>query len=80
LTAEVAEDLGAMPIEDVVATPVGTPETRQVRIRGGNFPFNVTRTVIPLTNDLRQVNITVSYISKGATKTNSAVVYKHRAM
>jgi prepilin-type N-terminal cleavage/methylation domain-containing protein len=77
LTAEVAEDLGALPIESVVAT--GTPETRQVSIRGGVFPYQVTRTVTPLSNDLRQVNITVSYTSKGVTKTNSAVVYKHRA-
>lgn len=77
LTAEVAEDLGAMPIESVVATV--TPETRQVSIRGGVFPYQVTRTVTTLTNDLRQVNITVSYTSQGVTKTNSAVVYKHRA-
>jgi type IV pilus assembly protein PilV len=79
ITTEVAEDLGAMPIEDVVSTPVLTPETRQVSIRGVNVPYTVTRTVTSLTNDLRQIDITVSYTSKGVTKTNSAVVYKHRA-
>jgi Tfp pilus assembly protein PilV len=79
VTSEVAEDLGATPIESVVSTPTGTPEIRQASIRGTNIPFEVTRTVIPLTNDLRQVNITVSYTSNGITKTNSAVVYKHRA-
>lgn len=77
VTSEVAEDLGAMPIENVVSTV--TPETRQANIRGINVPFLVTRTVFPLTNDLRQINITVSYTSNGVTKTNSAVVYKHRA-
>lgn len=77
VTSEVAEDLGATPIESVVSTV--TAEIRQASIRGTNFPFEVTRTVIPLSNDLRQVNITVSYTSKGVTKTNSAVVYKHRA-
>lgn len=79
ITSEVAEDLGAAPIETVVTIPVSTPQTRQASIRGTNFPFNVTMEVTPLTNDLRQVNITVSYTSKGVTKTNSAVVYKHRA-
>lgn len=79
VTTEVAEDLGAMSIEDVVSTPVLTPEVRQVSIRGTNVPYTVTRTVTSLTNDLRQVDITVSYTSKGVTKTNSAVVYKHRA-
>lgn len=77
VTSEVAEDLGATPIESVVSTV--TAEIRQASIRGTNFPFEVTRTVIPLTNDLRQVNINVSYTTKGVTKTNSAVVYKHRA-
>lgn len=79
VTSEVAEDLGATPIESVVSTPSGTPEIRQASIRGTNIPFEVTRTVIPLTNDLRQVNITVSYTRNGITKTNTAVVYKHRA-
>lgn len=75
VTTDVAEDLGAMPIEDVVT---GT-ETRQVSIRGSNVNYSVTRTVTPLTNDLRQVNITIGYTFKGVPKTNSAVVYKHRA-
>jgi hypothetical protein len=76
ITSEVAEDLGATPIENVVSTV----ETRQASIRGTNVPFLVTKTVpSPLSNDLRQVNITVSYTSQGVTKTNSAVVYKHRA-
>ena len=79
LTSEVAEDLGALPIEDVVATPVGSPETRQVSIRGTNVAFTIARVVIPRTNDLRQVNITVGYTYKGIPKSNSAVVYKHRA-
>lgn len=79
ITSEVAEDLGAMTIESVVSTPTGTPEIRQASIRGTNIPLEVTRTVTTLTNDLRQVNITISYTSKGVTKTNSAVVYKHRA-
>lgn len=80
LTSEIAEEVGAMPIENVVATPVGTPETHQVRIRGTNVAFKVARVVTPLTNDLRQVDITVTYSFKGTdNKSNSAVVYKHRA-
>lgn len=80
LTSEVAEELAALPIEDVIATPVGTPETRQVSIRGANVAFKVERVVTPLTNDLRQVDITVRYSFKGIdNKSNSAVIYKHRA-
>lgn len=79
VTSEVAENLVSMPIDDVVATPTGTPEIRQVSIRGTNVPFSVIRVVTSLSNDLRQIDITVSYSSKGVTKTNSAVVYKHRA-
>lgn len=79
VTAEVAEDLLAMPIEDVASTPTGSPETRQMNVRGADVSFEVTRVVSSLSNDLRQINITVSYIIKGVTKTNSAVVYKHRA-
>lgn len=80
LTSEVAEELGAMSIEDVVATPVATPEIRQVSIRGTNVAFKVARVVTPLTNDLRQVDITVTYSFKGTdNKSNSAVIYKHRA-
>lgn len=75
VTTEVAEDLGALPIDEVIT---GT-ETRQVIIRGGNYAFTVARNVSPLTNDLRQVDITVSYTHRGITQTNSAVVYKHRA-
>lgn len=75
VTTEVAEDLGAMPIENVI----DGIETRQTSIRGINIPYTVVLDVENLTNDLRQVNITVSYTSKGVTKTNSAVVYKHRA-
>lgn len=75
LTSEVAEDLGALTIEDVVD---GT-STREVSIRGKNIPFTVILDVESLTNDVSQVDITVSYIIKGITKTNSAVVYKHRA-
>lgn len=75
VTSEVVEEQLSLPIESVVS---GT-ETRQVSIRGTNVPFTVTRTMTPLTTDLRQVDITVTYTVNGVNRINSAVIYKHRA-
>lgn len=75
VTSEVAEDLGALAIEDVID---GT-STRQVNIRGVNVPFTVILDVESLTNDVSQVEIEVRYTIRGIQKNNSAVVYKHRA-
>lgn len=76
VTSEVAEELGSLPIENVVSAPEAT---RQVSVRGTSIPYYVTLNVTPLNVDLLQVNIQVRYTYKGNNRYNSAVVYKHRA-
>lgn len=75
LTSEEAETVLADPID----TPVQPKSDRNVMIRGANRPFTITRDVVPLSNDLREVRIVVSYTYRGQPLSNSIVVYKHRA-
>lgn len=49
-------------------------------LRGSKQAYTVTWVVSNLTNDLRQITITVQYNYKGTQYTNSTVVYKHRAV
>jgi len=49
-------------------------------MRGGTQLYAVTWTVSTLSNDLRQIEITVQYTYRNQTYTNRAVVYKHRAV
>lgn len=42
------------------------------------YPFNVTWTVVPLSDELRQVEISIRYTYKTKTIVQNAVVYKHK--
>lgn len=75
LTSETAEQILAEPIDSAVS---GTAD-RNLKLRGKDYPFRVVRAVQNLTNDLRQVVITVQYNYRGQQYSNTAVIYKHRA-
>lgn len=75
LTSETAEDLLRQPIESISDATVN----RNLTIRGGTRTFTVTTDVTTLTNDLRQVDIQVTYTHRGKTSSVNSVVYKHRA-
>jgi len=49
-------------------------------IRGYTQNYTVRWTVQDLSNDLKQINMTVSYTYRGQTYTNNTVIYKHRAV
>ena len=49
-------------------------------VKGYRQNFNITWAVTDLSNDLRQITITVAYKYRGEDFTNSAVVYKHRTL
>ena len=50
-------------------------------IRGTRqYSYNITWAVTNLTNDLRQVDISVEYFYNGREITKQAVIYKHRAV
>lgn len=49
-------------------------------IRGGTVSYNIYWLVSSPTNDLRQIEITVSYFYRGQQYSNRAVIYKHRAV
>lgn len=76
LTTETAERT----LGESIDTMVDTTEDRDVKVRGVNKQFTIVRDVTPLTTDLRQVDITVSYTLRGQTMQNRAVIYKHRTM
>ncbi len=94
LTNQTAEILLAQPIANVVSgglTPYDgtntalTPDYRQYpnpvqTLKGGTQTYSVSWVVSNLTNDLRQITITVQYSYKGTQYTSNTVVYKHRAV
>jgi prepilin-type N-terminal cleavage/methylation domain-containing protein len=47
-------------------------------IKGFQQPFNIAWSVTALSNDLRQITISVSYRHRNEDHLNNAVVYKHR--
>jgi prepilin-type N-terminal cleavage/methylation domain-containing protein len=51
-----------------------------VPIGGGEKNFDVTWTVTSPTANLRQIAITVQYDWRGQSSSNTAVIYRHRAM
>jgi prepilin-type N-terminal cleavage/methylation domain-containing protein len=55
------------------------PEPVQT-VKGFRQGFNIIWDVLALSSDLRQITITVAYTNQGMHYTNSAVIYKHRAM
>jgi hypothetical protein len=67
LTSETVEQILAGPIDSAVS---GTTD-RNLRLRGGNYSFRVVRAVQNLTNDLRQVVITVHYNYRGQQYNNT---------
>jgi type IV pilus modification protein PilV len=76
LTTETTENLLAQPI-DLLSN---SNSTVSVKIRGVALPYTVSTNIIPLTSDLKQINITVSYSLKGQQYTNNSVIYKHRSV
>lgn len=55
------------------------PDPNQT-IRSGTVSYNIYWFVSSPTNDLRQIEITVSYFYRGQQYSNRAVIYKHRAV
>lgn len=49
-------------------------------IRGGSVNYNIYWLVTSPTNDIKQIQITVSYFYRGQQYSNKAVIYKHRAV
>ncbi|MBI5874446.1 MAG: prepilin-type N-terminal cleavage/methylation domain-containing protein [Deltaproteobacteria bacterium] len=49
-------------------------------IRSGTVNYNIYWSVSSPTNDIRQITITVSYFYRGQQYSNTAVIYKHRAV
>jgi len=49
-------------------------------IRSGTVNYNIYWSVLSPTNDIRQITITVSYFYRGQQYSNTAVIYKHRAV
>lgn len=78
LTGETAENLLAQPIDSLANG--ATSNTVSVKIRGITLPYTVSSNVSSLTNDLKQINITVQYTHGGQSYSNNSVIYKHRAM
>lgn len=92
ITTQVAEIILAQPFDNIVSgglspynnsNPALTPDFRQYpnpdqTIRGFTQLYNVTWNVIALTNDLREIQISVLSTYLGQQYSNNAVVYKHR--
>lgn len=49
-------------------------------IKGFRQNYNIIWIVLPLSNNLRQITITVAYRHRNEDHTNNAVIYKHRAL
>jgi prepilin-type N-terminal cleavage/methylation domain-containing protein len=49
-------------------------------VKGFKQKYNVTWDVIPISDDLRQITINVSYAHRGLNHSNNAVIYKHRIL
>ncbi len=79
LTGETAENFLSTPI-DSIAIGGPTSTTLSVKIRTGTVSYTVSSFVSLLSNDLKQINITVSYPFNGQTYSNQSVIYKHRAI
>ncbi|WP_298037690.1 prepilin-type N-terminal cleavage/methylation domain-containing protein [uncultured Desulfuromonas sp.] len=91
LTKELAEDLFAADFEASSLTEtttttesgtVTTPHsaTRLVRLRGAEKSFSLSWEVNAKTNDLKEVEITVSSQLGDKTIENKSAIYKHRAL
>jgi type IV pilus modification protein PilV len=80
LTTETAENLLAQPIDSL---PDGASSSNvSVKIRGKDLTYTVSTNVNTLSNELKQVNITVQlqYALNGNYYTNKSVIYKHRSI
>ncbi len=94
LTNEMAEILLAQPIDNLqsgnlnpydATNPALLPDFQHFpnpdqAIRNFTQTYNVGWTVNQLSNDLREVQISVGYTFRGRAYTNNAVIYKHRAI
>lgn len=76
LTSKAAEDLLSTPIDSIASSDT----TTTVKVRGVDASYRIINTVSNLTNDLRQVNISVQWSYRGQSYTNDSVVFKHRAI
>lgn len=79
VASDMAEEIYAWPFNSVVSGN----ETRAVKLRGtGEKAYNVTWDVVSQTNDLKEVTLTIVYDIPGSSipQTNTAVIYRHRAM
>lgn len=94
VTNQTAEALLSLPLEDaelatgathtrVAGDPTqaqkGIPDTT-LRMRDFTATYVITWTIAAPTTDLKQINISVSYVLNNTTYTNSAVTYKYRAI
>jgi len=94
ITTQMAEILDAQPIDNIVdgglspydnSNTALKPDYKQYpnpnqTIRGFTQAYVVTWDVTTLTNDLREIQVTVQYTYQGHQYSNNTVVYKHKAI
>ncbi|OGW29544.1 MAG: hypothetical protein A2X56_12980 [Nitrospirae bacterium GWC2_57_13] len=94
VTNQTAEALLALPIEDneftdgsdhvripgnALQNAKGFPSTT-VTVRGYQQSYTIRWTVVSQTENVKEVAITVDYTFKTQPRTNTAVIYKHKAI